>query len=131
MATAHEDLFREIRSEKVAENLNIGVIGVRRGPEHDEWEASIADLFRAAQIRDGVFSVSKTMTVGELLKLHPDWCWHFVIKPRNAEPPKNFGDVEMSKGGLPRSGKSVVATLAEIYRRQGKSIAELLVGEIS
>ena len=54
----------EIRTEPVAENLDLALIGVRRGPEHEEWEASIGDLFRATEIRDGVFSVSKAFHRG-------------------------------------------------------------------
>jgi hypothetical protein len=68
--------LREIRLEKVAENLDLALIGVRRGPVHDELEATVGKLFRGIQNRDGVFSVSKSMTVGELLDLYPDWRWH-------------------------------------------------------
>ena len=67
--------LREIRTETVAENLNLGVIGVFRGPVHDELEASVGKLFRGIQDRDGVFSFSKSMTVGELLDFCPEWRW--------------------------------------------------------
>jgi len=65
----------EIRTETVAGNLDLALIGVSRGPVHDELEASVGKLFRAIQDRNGVFSVSKSMTVGELLDLYPDWRW--------------------------------------------------------
>jgi len=67
--------FRQIRTETVAENLDVQVIGVLRGLIYDQWEASIEEIYRATQERDGVFSVSKSITVGELLELHPEWYW--------------------------------------------------------
>jgi len=71
--------LREIRTETVAENLSLRVIGVFRGSVHDELEATVGKLFHAIQDRDGVFSVSKSMTVGELLDLDPGWRWHLDL----------------------------------------------------
>jgi len=41
--------LREIHTETVAENLDLALIGVRRGPVHDELEATVRKLFRAIQ----------------------------------------------------------------------------------
>ena len=68
--------MKELRLETVGQNLEVKLIGVARGQEHDEWDCTIFELLDLAKIRGGVFSVSKhVMTVGELLDIHSEWEW--------------------------------------------------------